>query len=48
MLSEIWLGGAESVYLNWFDVVRKERNEMAGGGVTISINNTLKYSRKDG
>jgi hypothetical protein len=27
--------------------VRKERNERAGGGVVIFINNKLKYSHKD-
>jgi hypothetical protein len=31
--------------LKGFDLVRKERNEMAGG--RIFVNNKLKYSRKD-
>jgi hypothetical protein len=47
ILSETWLDEAESVYLRGFDVVRKGRNETAGGGVAIFINN-LKYSCKDG
>jgi hypothetical protein len=47
MLSETWLGEAESVYLKGFDVVTKERNEKAGGGVANFINNKLKYSRKN-
>jgi hypothetical protein len=47
-LSETWLDEAESVYLTGFDVVRKDRNERAGGGVAIFINNKLKYSLKEG
>jgi hypothetical protein len=47
IVSETWLGEAESAYLKGFHVVRKERNEMAGGGVAIFINNKLKYSRKN-
>jgi exonuclease III len=48
ILSETWLDEPESVYLKGFDVVRKERNERAGGGVAIFINNKLKYSCKNG
>jgi hypothetical protein len=48
ILSETWFGKAESVYLKGFDVVRKVRNERAGGGVGLFINKKLKYSRKDG
>jgi hypothetical protein len=33
MPSETWLREAESVYLKGLDVVVKERNERAGGGV---------------
>jgi hypothetical protein len=29
-------------------MVRKERNERAGGGIAIFVNNKLKYSRKYG
>jgi hypothetical protein len=47
ILSETWLDEAESVYLNSFDVVRKESIERADGGVAIFINNKLKYSHKD-
>jgi exonuclease III len=47
ILSETWLDEAENVYLTGFDVVRKDRNERAGG-VAIFINNKLKYSRKEG
>jgi hypothetical protein len=45
ILLETWLDEAEIVYLKWFDVVRKEKKERAGGGVAIFINNTLKYTR---
>jgi hypothetical protein len=48
LLSETWLHQSESVYLKVFDVVRKDRNERAGGDVAIFIINKLKYSRKDG
>jgi hypothetical protein len=48
MLSETWLGEAESVNLKGFHVVRKERDKRAGGGVAIFINNKLKYSLKNG
>jgi hypothetical protein len=47
ILSETWLDEGENVYLKGFDVVRKETNENAGGGVAIFVNNKLKYSRKD-
>jgi ribose 5-phosphate isomerase len=48
ILSKTLLDEVESVYLKGFDVVRKERNNIAGGGGTIFINNLLKYSHKDG
>jgi hypothetical protein len=48
ILSETWLDEAENVYQKGFDVMRKERNERAGGRGAIFINNKLKYSHKDG
>lgn len=45
LLSETWLKPEDTVYLNGFDVVRKDREKHTGGGVLIFVNNRLKYKR---